>query len=181
MDELHELSILPASDFRRPIRIWPFIVLIVALVLTAAALAVGFSYSNNSAQEWRNTATKSAQDLAAMTKDRDDIQAQAADLQAKLGDMTNQYNTASDRIRSLSNEKAQAGDQAAVFATFLAMSQKVTQEMDTCIRDQQIFTSYLANYRPGDYAAALSSARQADSDCNKARADSDALSKELTG
>lgn len=180
MDELHEWPVHPAPDFRRPVRIWPFIVLTVVLVLIAGGLAAGFVYSNNSAQEWRTTATKSARDLAAMTKERDDLKTQAGDLQTKLGDMTTQYNTATDRIRSLSNEKAQAGDQAALYATFLSMSQQVTREMDTCIKDQQIFSSYLANYRPSDYAAALNSARQADADCNRARADSDALSKKLT-
>ncbi|MFF2299792.1 hypothetical protein [Arthrobacter sp. NPDC058127] len=178
---MHELSIRSAPDFHRPVRIWPFVVLAIVLALVAAVLGAGFAYSNYSAQEWRSSANKSAQDLAAMTKERDDLKTQAGDLQTKLDDVTSQYNSASDRIRSLSNEKAQAGDQAAVFATFLAMAQQVTREMDTCIRDQQIFASYLANYRPSEYGAALNSARQADTDCNRARADSDALSRKLSG
>lgn len=116
-----------------------------------------------------------------MTKQRDDLKSRAADLQTKLSDMTTQFNTATDRIRSLSNEKAQVGDQAASLATLVVLSQQVTREMDQCIRDQQSFMSYLANYRASEYTAAMNSARQADTDCNRARADSSALSARLGG
>jgi septal ring factor EnvC (AmiA/AmiB activator) len=182
LDELHgfasqEAVLAPQRYSRR----WPFVVSIVVLCLVAAGLGAGFAYSTNSAQEWRTSANKSAQDLAAMTTQRDGLKVQAGDLQTKLSDMTTQFNTATDRIRSLSNEKAQIGDQAASLATLVVMSQQVTKEMDLCISDQQKFMSYLANYRPSDYASAMNSARQADTDCNRARADSSALSRTLGG
>lgn len=169
------------SEPQRPSRRWPYIVSIVILCLISAGLGAGFAYSTNSAQEWRASATRTSDDLATMTKQRDGLKAQAGDLQTKLSDMTTQFNTATDRIRSLSNEKAQAGDQAASFATLLAMSQQVTKEMDLCISDQQNFMSYLANYRASEYTSAMNSARQSDTDCNRARADSNALSKKLGG
>jgi predicted nucleic acid-binding Zn-ribbon protein len=154
---------------------------IVILCLISAGLGAGFAYSTNSAQEWRASANRTSDDLATMTKQRDGLKAQVGDLQTKLSDMTTQFNTATDRIRSLSHEKAQAGDQAASFATLLVMSQQVTKEMDLCITDQQNFMSYLANYRASEYTSAMNSARQADTDCNRARADSNALSKKLGG
>lgn len=185
MGNLDELQGFASPEYtpepRRPSRRWPFVLSIVVLCLIAAGLGAGFAYSTNSAQEWRTSANKSSQDLAAMTKQRDGLKAQAGDLQTKLSDMTTQFNTATDRIRSLSNEKAQVGDQAASLATLVVMSQQVTKEMDLCISDQQNFMSYLANYRASDYTSAMNSARQADTDCNRARADSSALSRKLGG
>lgn len=169
------------SEPLRPSGRWFFVLSLVVLCLIAAALGVGFAYATNSAQEWRASANRSSEDLTAMTKQRDDLKVEAGDLQTKLSDMTKQFNSATERIRSLSNEKAQVGDQAASLATLVVMSQQVTKEMDLCISDQEHFMSYLANYRASDYTLAMSSARQADADCNRARADSSALSKKLGG
>lgn len=167
--------------FQRSSRRWPFLVSILVLCLIAATLGVGFAYSNYSAQEWRTSANQSAQDLTAMTNQRDDLIGQTQELQTQLGTMTAQYNTATDRIRSLSNEKAQIGDNAAYLATLVAISQRVTSEMNACINDLQILQTYMVNYSSYDFTSLMSYARQVGSVCNQARADSEALSRKLAG
>jgi septal ring factor EnvC (AmiA/AmiB activator) len=186
----------------RPTRRWPYVTSIVVLCLAAASLGTGFAYSNNSAQEWRTSANKSAGDLAAMTKQRDglkiqtqelqtrlddtqnqltDTRNQLADTQKQLDDMTTQFNTATDRVRSVSNEKAQVGDDAALMATLFDMSQDVTQGMDTCIDDLQKLQTYLVDFASYDSDALISYAGAINSGCNQARAASDELSKKLAG
>ncbi|UKA73562.1 hypothetical protein [Arthrobacter sp. FW306-06-A] len=116
-----------------------------------------------------------------MTKQRDDQKAQAGDLRTQLGKVTDQYKTATDRIRSLSDEKAQTGDEAAHYATLVVMSQNVTAGMDLCIKDLQKLQTYLVDFDSYDSASLLNYARQINSGCNQARADSEALSKKLAG
>ncbi|MBT2519750.1 hypothetical protein [Arthrobacter sp. ISL-28] len=186
----------------RAIRRWPFVVSIVALSLVAAGLGVGFAYSTHSAQEWRSAANKTSDDLAktsgdlvAMTKQRDDLKIDAQELQNRLDGVntklvdtqkqldgvTSDYNTATDRVRSLADEKAQVGDQAAYMETLVAMSQGVTAEMDGCIGNLQKLQTYLVDFSSYDPEALISYATQINDGCNKARADSDALSKKLAG
>lgn len=186
----------------RSIRRWPFIVSIVALSLVAAGLGVGFAYSTYSAQEWRGAANKTSDELAkksddlvAMTKQRDDLKidaqelqnrldgvnSQLADTQKQLDGVTSDYNTATDRVRSLADEKAQVGDAAASMATLVAMSQGVTEEMDACIKDLQKLQTYLVDFSSYDPDALITYARDINEGCNKARADSEALSTKLAG
>jgi septal ring factor EnvC (AmiA/AmiB activator) len=187
--------------YRAPRR-WPFIVSIVILALVAAGLGAAFAYSTYSAQEWRSTANKTSDDLAkksddlaAMTKQRDSFKSDAQDLQNRLDDVNSQlaetqnnltgvttdYNTATERVRSLADEKAQAGDDAAYMGTLVAMSQGVTEEMDICISDLQKLQTYLVDFSSYDPDDLITYARQINDGCNKARADSDALSKKLAG
>lgn len=179
----------------RAARRWPFVVTIVVLSLMAAGLGAGFAYSTYSAQEWRSSANKTSDDLAAMTKQRDNFKSDAQDLQRrldavnseladtqeKLAGVTTDYNTATDRVRSLADEKAQVSDDAALMATLVTMSQGVTAEMDTCIGDLQKLQTYLVDFSSYDSEALITYARQINDGCNKARADSDALSKKLAG
>ncbi|TPV49445.1 hypothetical protein FJ661_16045 [Pseudarthrobacter phenanthrenivorans] len=165
---------------KRPLR-WPFIVAIVVLFLAAAGLGLAFAYSSYSAQEWREAAKKSDKNLMAMTKQRDDQVAKVEDLKDQLGDMTSEYKTANERVRSLSDEKAQTGDEAAYYATLVAMSQNVTEGMDMCIDNLQQLQTYLVNYDSYEPASLLSYAREINSGCNQARADSEALSRKLAG
>lgn len=186
----------------RPTRRWPFIVSIVALSLVAAGLGAGFAYSTYSAQEWRSAANKTSDDLAktsgdlvAMTKQRDDLKidaqelqnrldgvnSQLADTQKQLDGVTSDYNTATDRVRSLADEKAQVGDEAASMATLVAMSRGVTEEMDACIKDLQELQTYLVDFSSYDSDALITYAREINEGCNKARADSEALSTKLAG
>jgi chromosome segregation ATPase len=153
----------------------------VVLFLSAAALGAAFLYSTNSAQEWRNSANASEEKVASMTRQRDDLKVQVGGLQTQLTDMTTQYNAATDRIRSLSNEKAQVGDKNASLATLVVMSQNVTKKMDSCIKDLQELQTYLVNSASYDTASLVNYGRQINTGCNNARADSDALSKKLAG
>ncbi|MGY4542828.1 chorismate mutase [Arthrobacter sp. UYNi723] len=180
-DAQNPTSDLTAPSPRKPIKRWPFVVSIIALSVIAAGLAAGLAYSTNSAQEWRNSAQESDAKLVSMTTQRNDLSKQAADLRSQLGDMTAQYNTASDRIRSLSNEKAQTGDEAAYYATILVLSRSVTSGMDACIRDLQTLQTYLVKYASYDPVALGDYARQINTGCNQARSASDDLSRKLAG
>lgn len=201
LEELYPNASWAPPLYRAPRR-WPFIVAIVVLALVAAGLGAAFAYSTYSAQEWRSTANKTSDDLAktsndlaSMTKQRDSFKSNAQDLQNQLDDansqltetqqklagVTTDYNTASDRVRSLADEKAQAGDAAAYMQTLVSMSQGVTSEMDTCISDLQKLQTYLVDFSSYDPDALISYARQVNDGCNKARADSEALSKKLAG
>jgi septal ring factor EnvC (AmiA/AmiB activator) len=175
---------------------------IIVLFLVAAGLGVGFAYSTYSAQEWRSAASRTSDDLARTSEDlvttieqRDDLKidvqelqnkldgvnSQLADTQKQLDGVTSDYNTATDRVRSLADEKAQVGDAAASMATLVAMSQGVTEEMDACIKDLQKLQTYLIDFSSYDSDALITYARQINEGCNKARADSAALSEKLAG
>jgi septal ring factor EnvC (AmiA/AmiB activator) len=201
LEELYPNGSWAPPLYRAPRR-WPFIVSIVVLALVAAGLGAAFAYSTYSAQEWRSTANKTSDDLAkksddlaAMTKQRDSFKSDAQDLQNRLDDVNSQlaetqnklsgvttdYNTATERVRSLADEKAQAGDDAAYFATLVSMSKGVTAEMDTCIGDLQELQRYLVDFSSYDSDALIKYATQINDGCNKARADSDDLSKKLAG
>lgn len=189
MDEFHPgTSHSPlSSEPKRPLR-WPFIVSIVVLFLAAAGLGAAFAYSSYSAQAWRDSAASSEKSLATMTKQRDQQRVQIEDLKSDVSDLGNQldnvtaeYNTATGRIRSLSDEKAQTGDEAAYYATLVAMSQNVTEGMDLCIDNLQQLQTYLVNFDSYDSTAVIDYAREINSGCNQAKADSEALSRKLTG
>lgn len=178
----------PVLALHRPERRWPYVASIVVLFLAAASLGIGFT----SAQEWRAFANRSAEDLAAVTKQRDDLKIQTAELQTRLDDtqdeltdtqkqlddMTTQFNTTTDRVRSVSNEKAQAGVNAALMASLSAMSQGVSQGMDACIEDLQKLQTYLVDFASYDSASLISYASAITSGC-KARATPDVKSHNL--
>lgn len=185
MSSMDETHLGPSQGHLLPLPIrprrWPYILSIVALSLTVICLGLAFAYSTYSAQEWREAATKSNKDLASMTKQRDGQKAEIEDLKTQLADVTVEYKTANDRIRSLSNEKARTGDEAAYYATLVAMSQNVTEGMDMCIDNLQQLQTYLVNYDSYEAVSLLNYARQINSGCNQARADSEALSRKLAG
>lgn len=149
-------------------------------------MGAGFAYSHHAAQEWRSSADQLSRDLATMTKQRDSLVTESQDLRNSLGDaqnqlasMTTKYNTAADRIRSLSDEKAQVGDEAASLATLVVMSQKVGQEMDTCISDLQDLQTYLVDYTSYEAASLINYVREVNTNCDQARAGSEALTEAL--
>ena len=169
-------------------RRWPFVVAIVVLLLLCAALGAGVVYETNAAKQWRDIASNTAEDLTSMTQQRDAVNGQFASAQSQLStsqkslsDVTAQYNTASDRIRSLSNEKAQVGDKAALLAELVGLSKTVTGEMDTCISSLQSLEVYLVDFQSYDATSLTSYVRSVNAFCNQARADSDALSRKLAG
>lgn len=170
---------LPSPVVPRKRRRWPVIVSMIGLSLVAVVLGVGFAYATHSAQEWRDAAVSSDKALDEMTTQRDDARAEVDDLRGRLDKVTADFNASTERIRSLSNEKAQAGDNFAVAATLVAKSQNVTAGMDACIKDLQKLQTYLVNFDSYEPSSLLTYARQINEGCNKARTDSDNLSKEL--
>lgn len=172
---------------RRPRR-WPYAVTIAILVGGLLALGMGYAYSTDTAEQWRSTAEKTSHDLASMTAERDGfaqknktLTSQLGDTTSKLNDTTAQLNTANDRIRSLANEKAQAGDTAALFAELVGASQKVSRELSACISDLQKLQTYLVNYSAYDQTSLLTYVRGINSECDKARSDSDSLTRYIQG
>jgi len=114
-----------------------------------------------------------------MTKQRNVLNGQLGEIRTQLGDITAKHNEATERIRSLSNEKAQSGDDAAYLATLVILSQQVTSGMDACITDLQGLQKYLVDVDSYDFTALSNYSRSINSGCNQARADSDALSRKL--
>jgi len=161
-------------------------VVIVLLSLALIVAAGGFAYSTHSAQSWRGTAGKTANTLEATQRDREAIKTQLAATQVQLdgtkkdlAGVTTQYNQATDRIRSLADEKAQVGDQAAYLAETVVLSDRVTQELDTCVSDLQSLEGYLVNYQAYDSTSLIQYATDINSSCDSARSDNAALAKRL--
>lgn len=160
-----------------------------ALLVTAG----GFAYSAHSAQSWRDTADRTASELNSTRQQREDFKAQLAasrvqlastegdlaSVTTKLNEATTNYNRATDRIRSLANEKAQVGDQAAILAETVVLSDRVTKELDTCVSDLQTFSSYLIQYQGQDMTNLLGFAGRVDTDCNLAKSDNAVLAQRL--
>jgi chromosome segregation ATPase len=151
--------------------------------------------ARSAANKTSDDLAKTSDDLAATTKQRDGFKSDAQDLQNRLDDVNSQlsetqkqldgvtsdYNTVTDRVRSLADEKAQAGDEAAYMGTLVDMSRGVTEGLDGCIGDLQKLQTYLVDFSSYDTQALITYARQINDGCNKARADSDDLSKKLAG
>lgn len=181
-------EVAPAQPAVRRTRRWPYIATIVVLAAGILALGAGYVYSTNSAEQWRTTSEKTSRDIDSMTSDRDSLAqknttltSQLDDKTSKLGDTTTQLNSANDRIRSLANEKAQVGDNAAMLAELVAASQTVSGEMATCIHEHQNYETYLGGPRPYDQVSVLSRLQSLNSVCAVAYKDSDSLTRTIQG
>lgn len=159
---------------------------IVLLSLGLIVAAGGFAYSTHAAQSWRDTAVRTASTLQSTQQQREAFKTQLAATQVQLDStkkdlagVTTQYNQATDRIRSLADEKAQVGDRAAILAETVALSDRVTRELDTCVSDLETFSSYLIQYQGQDMSNLLSFAGQVDTDCNLAKSDNAVLGQRL--
>lgn len=174
-------------ELLRPRR-WPYVAAIVVLAAGLLTLGAGYAYSTNSAEQWRTTSEKTARDLSSMTAERDSLTQKNTMLTSQLGDTTNklndtttQLNSANDRIRSLANEKAQIGDTAAVLATLVANSQKVTNETAACIHQHQDLETFLGGQRPYDQTSWLNRSTSVDSVCTVAWKDTNSLTSAIQG
>lgn len=171
----------PPARSRRGLRA-VIIVLSVALV----GLGAGLAYSSNSARAWHDIALSRATELGAAQRQRDDVKAQLASTQSQLEstkqeltDLTAQSNGATDPVPSLAGGQAQVGDQAAYLAETVALSARVTQELDTCVTEVQTFSSYLIKFQGQDLTNLLDFSRQVDADCNLAKSDNATLAQRL--
>jgi septal ring factor EnvC (AmiA/AmiB activator) len=178
--ELDAAVSVPARS-RRGLR-----VVIVLLSLALLVAAGGFVYSARSAQSWRDTAGRTANTLKSTQQQREAIKTQLAATEVQLDStkknlagVTTKYNQATDRIRSLADEKAQVGDQAAILAETIALSRTVTQELDTCVNNLQALQGYLVNYQAYDSTSLIQYATDINGSCDSARSDNAALAKQL--
>jgi septal ring factor EnvC (AmiA/AmiB activator) len=165
---------------RRPQK-WPYVVVIVVLAVGVLGLGAAYAYTTNSADQWRATADTTSRNLASMTAERDGLSEKNTTLTSQLSETNGKLNDANARIRSLANEKAQLGDNTALLAELVAVSQNVSTEMSTCIRDLQKLQTYLVDFRSYEQATLISVVQGVNSECNTARAESDSLTQKIQG
>lgn len=160
----------------------------VIFVLSVALLGLGagLAYSSNSARAWHDTAVSSATQLGAAQRQRDDVRAQLASTQSQLAatkqelsDLAAQPSVATDPVPPLAGGPAQVGDQAAYLAETVALSDRVSQELGTCVTEVQTFSSYLIQYQGQDKTNRLDFARQVNTDCTLAKTDNATLAQRL--
>lgn len=183
-----------SSPQKQPKR-WPLTAFAVIVFLVAAVLAVGYTYSTHSAQEWHATAESSAKKLGVVSAERDilesevaglksevaDLQKKSDDLQSHSEELTSGLDSATERIRSLADEKAQVGDLAAWQADILRLSESVTTQMDTCIADLQELQMYLVDFMSYEPDSLLKYIQDINDGCDEARQGSADLSTKLAG
>jgi hypothetical protein len=160
----------------------------VIFVLSVALLGLGagLAYSSSSARAWHDTAVSSATQLGAAQRQRDDVRAQLASTQSQLvatkqelSELAAQPGVATDPVPPLAGGPAQVGDQAAYLAETVALSDRASQELGTCVTEVQTFSSYLIQYQGQDKTNLLDFARQVNTDCTLAKTDNATLAQRL--
>lgn len=181
LDESNE-DLRSSSQRRR----WPLRVGIGVLVVALVVTGTGYYLSYRSAQDWSSTARQRAADLASTVRQRDALATQLTAAQdelnttkSTLADTTTKYNQATDRIRSLANEKAQVGDQAALLAEAVALSSHVSTELNACVNNLQRLELLLVNFQSYDIDVVISLTEQINAGCNQAKSDNAALAQKL--
>lgn len=177
----------------RPRRRWPYVVVIVVLVAAVAGAGTALVQSSRAAEGWRAVANQRAADLAVTRGQRDALGSQlsAANSQlsaakgqlvaarSTLAETTAKFNSASARIRALAAEKAQVGDQAALLAESVALSKRVSAELDTCVNNLQQLESYLVDFQNYDTTSLVAFTSQINAGCDQARSDNATLVQQL--
>jgi hypothetical protein len=158
------------------------------LALTLVAGSAAYVYTNNSSGEWKATAEQNAAELADMTAQRQQVQglldaSQAALAQTKstLQKVTEQYNDASDRIRDLADEKAQAADTVGVLGSAVERSRNVALQLDRCVAGLQELQDYLLDIDSYETSEVLRVAEEINQGCDRAQEASDAFVSWLEG
>jgi septal ring factor EnvC (AmiA/AmiB activator) len=148
----------------------------VLLVLTCIALVGGLYYVNDSAQKWQEKATATEAARAATQRQLNRSEATADQLRADLtkaedalASVTDQYNEASARIRSLANEKAQVGDSLAQVQQLTALSRQVSTRLDACINDLRTLQRYIVNLDQYEVYDVIAYARNVNDSCDEAQ------------
>jgi hypothetical protein len=164
---------------------------IIVLSLALVGSGAGLAYSLNSARTWHDIAVSRATELGAAQRQSDGVKAQLVSTQNQLAaakqeltDLTDQSNGATDNgatdpVPPLAAGPAQVGDQAAYLAETVALSDRVTQELGTCVTEVQTFSSYLIKFQGQDLTNLLNFSRQVDADCTLAKTDNATLAQRL--
>lgn len=158
------------------------------LVLALAAGAAAYVYSNNSAREWKVTAEQLSAELGEMTAQRQQVQglldtsqAALAETKAALEEVTEQYDAASERIRDLADEKAQAADTVGALGSAVERSRNVALQLDQCVAGLQELQDYLIDIDRYDISVVLGVAEEINEGCDEAQSASDAFVSWLEG
>ena len=158
------------------------------LVLTLVAGSAAYVYTNNSSREWKATAEQHVAELADMTAQREQVQGQLDASQAALAQtkialqkVTEQYDDASDRIRDLADEKAQAADTVGVLGSAVERSRNVALQLDRCVAGLQELLDYLLDIDSYEMSVVLGVAEEINQGCDRAQEDSDAFVSWLEG
>ena len=158
------------------------------LVLALVAGSAAYVYTNNSSREWKATAEQHAAELADMSAQRQQVQglldaSQAALAQTKsaLQEVTEQYDDASDRIRDLADEKAQAADTVGVLGSAVERSRNVALQLDRCVAGLQELQDYLLDIDSYEMSVILGVAEEINQGCDRAQEASDAFVNWLEG
>lgn len=167
-------------------RLWPYALAAGTLVVALTGVTAALVYSVHSANAWRDSSNQKAAELASTRKQRDELDARLKSVegnlaftQTKLADTTAKFNEASDRIRSLANEKAQVGDAAAELAEAVVLSRRVTLELNSCVTQLQELQVYIVNYESYDWNSLVAYAQGVNDDCSRAKADNATLAARL--
>lgn len=177
-----------ASVDHRP-RQAAYVVTIMLLVLVGAGLAVAWLTAGRSAEAWQATAERRAAEVQTTAKERDDLRGQLlesqqalASAQEDLAGTTARLEEATVRVKTLTDEKATMLDKATFMPAALAMSTELAASVSACVvsLDGGASDSLPAVSPPGTEPVALvAPAIEGESACDRARADSEALTKWL--
>lgn len=158
------------------------------LVLALGAGSAAYLYTNNSSREWKATAEQHLAELADMTAQRQQVQGQLDASQAALAqtksalqEVTEQYDDASDRIRDLADEKAQAADTVGVLGSAVERSRNVALQLDRCVAGLQELQGFLLDIDSYERSDVLAAAEEIDLGCDRAQEASDAFVAWLEG
>lgn len=158
------------------------------LVLALGAGSAAYLYTNNSSREWKATAEQHLAELADMTAQRQQVQGQLDASQAALAqtksalqEVTEQYDDASDRIRDLADEKAQAADTVGVLGSAVERSRNVALQLDRCVAGLQELQGFLLDIDSYERSEVLAAAEEIDRGCDRAQEASDAFVDWLEG
>lgn len=175
----HTVSTETTQPPPRTRRRWPVLAALILLVASVAVLGVLLGYSTRSAKGWQTEAERRSATLGEVTAERDALAGQLESAKSELADVTAKYTASAARIRSLADEKAQAGDRAAWLAQVASLSRQVTTRLDACVTDLQTLQGYLVNAAAYDPESLSAYATKVNAQCDKALADSSALSQLL--
>src|SRR5690606_22117104 len=134
-----------------------------------------YVYSNNSAREWQVRAEQLSAELGEMTGQRQQVQglldtsqAALAETKAALEEVTEQYDAASERIRDLADEKAQAADTVGALGSAVERSRNVALQLDQCVAGLQELQDYLIDIDRYDISVVLGVAEEINEGCDEA-------------
>ncbi len=165
-----------------------YVVTIMVLGLATAGLGVSLHGSRQSQESWQAVAEQRSEQLASLHAHRDDLQRQLVDAQVALTSAEEsmaatraELDEATRQVKVLTQEKAGMLDKATFMPAALAMATELAQAVSSCVLVLEGGDSGQPPTVPAaaEPAALVAPAVQGDRPCDRARADSEALTKWL--